>query len=157
MILYVDALDATFFPCHRDLLAEFRAFQADIVFQADDFDWRAPCAASRRPLACLPAAHSHKSRLRAVRSTSMPCGRKKPEQESASPDVCMRVGRPNVEDDIKNDLFPDPPSGAHPKFRYDTLGTALACGWHNCCVDWSSQLPCTHVAPEILLCCANTP
>ena len=60
MVLYVDALDATFFPCRRDLLAEFKAFQADIVFQADDFDWRAPCAASRpsRP-ACSPAAHAH--------------------------------------------------------------------------------------------------
>ena len=42
VILYVDALDASFFPCGRDLLAEFLAFKADIVFQADDFDWRAP-------------------------------------------------------------------------------------------------------------------
>ncbi|KAK9820861.1 hypothetical protein WJX81_005295 [Elliptochloris bilobata] len=63
VILYVDALDATFLPCHHDLLAEFQAFQADIVFQADDFDW------------------------------------------------------PNVEDNIKNDLFPAPPVGAHPRFR----------------------------------------
>ena len=39
VILYVDALDASFFPCYRDLLAEFLAFKADIVFQADDFDW----------------------------------------------------------------------------------------------------------------------
>ena len=61
MILYVDALDATFFPCHRDLLAEFHAFQADIVFQADDFDWRAPRAASRPSRACLLARCPHEA------------------------------------------------------------------------------------------------
>ncbi|KAK9834915.1 hypothetical protein WJX81_008296 [Elliptochloris bilobata] len=39
VILFVDALDVVFFPCHRDLLAEFWAFNADIVFQADDIEW----------------------------------------------------------------------------------------------------------------------
>lgn len=135
VILYVDALDATFFPCHLDLLAEFRAFQADIVFQADDFDWRAPRAAWQPPCACLLA------RCPCSRGPPVRCAQHthhvrapEPEQELKSPDVCMRLGRPNVEDDIKNDLFPDPPSGAHPKFRCDTLGTALACVWRNWCV-----------------------
>ena len=41
IILYVDAVDASFFHCDRDLVQEFLQFMppADIVFQADDFDW----------------------------------------------------------------------------------------------------------------------
>ena len=39
----------------------------------------------------------------------------------------MRDGRPNVEDDIKNDLFPDPPVGAHPKFRCGICSRAWPC------------------------------
>ena len=77
MILYVDALDATFFPCHRDLLAEFHTFQADIVFQADDFDWRALRTAWRPPGAWLLArcpCSQQPAPVRAVRSLSMPCG-----------------------------------------------------------------------------------
>ena len=128
MILYVDALDATFFPCHRDLLAEFHTFQADIVFQADDFDWRAlriALAAPRRlvasPLPMLTTACTCARCTQLQHAVWAP----EPEQTIASPDVCTCVARPNVEDDIKNDLFPDPPSGAHPKFRCDTLGTAI--------------------------------
>ena len=64
--------------------------------------------------------------------------------------VCPGIGRPNVEDDIKNDLFPDPPSGAHPKFRCDTLGTALVFVWGGFRDDWSSSCR-THVWPPGLV------
>ena len=39
IIIYVDAVDASFFPCGRDLLQNYLRLKADIVFQADDFDW----------------------------------------------------------------------------------------------------------------------
>lgn len=63
VILFVDAFDVMFVPCGRDLLEEWKAMDADLVFQADDFSW------------------------------------------------------PDVDDNVKNALFPDPPRDAHPSFR----------------------------------------
>jgi len=66
-VLYVDALDASFFPCGRDLLAEFLAFKADIVFQADDFDWRAPLQCEFERACLCERASAPCSRAAAVR------------------------------------------------------------------------------------------
>ncbi len=77
VVLYVDALDASFFPCGRDLLAEFLAFKADIVFQADDFDWRAPrpCGqGARRQARCAHRLAAAARRGRHAHGSARCCG-----------------------------------------------------------------------------------
>jgi hypothetical protein len=39
IILYIDAVDAAFFHCGRDMVQQFLLLDSDIVFQTDDFDW----------------------------------------------------------------------------------------------------------------------
>ena len=60
----------------------------------------------------------------------------------------MRTGRPNVEDDIKNNLFPDPPVGAHPKFRCETLGGAFAFVWQGVASQLVPQLSMHRCGPQ---------